>query len=65
MSLWVTMRKWLTSSISVPVNHPEANPMSVFGLTPSQLVGSEVGPLEDSRTAHDVYLKLGHVVVVV
>ena len=58
------MRKWLTSSISVPVNHPEANPMSVFGLTPSALVGSEVGPLEDGRTAHDVCLKLGHVGVV-
>jgi len=58
------MRKGLTGSISVPVNHPEVNPMSVFGLTPSQLVGSEVGPLEDSRTTHDVWLKLRHVGVV-
>ena len=55
------MRKGLTSSISVPVNHPEVNPMSVFGLTPSALVGSEVGPLEDSRVAHNVLLKLWHV----
>lgn len=58
------MRKGLTSSISVPVNHPEVNPMSVFGLTPSALVGSEVGPLEDSRLAQNVALKLRHVDVV-
>jgi hypothetical protein len=64
MSLWVAPRKALTSSISVPVNHPEVNPMSAIGLTPCPLVGSEVGPLEDGRTAHDVCLKLGHVGVV-
>ncbi len=58
------MRKGLTSSISVPVNHPEVNPMSVFGLTPIELVGSEVGPLEDSRLAQNVALKLRHVDVV-
>ena len=61
MSLWVTPRKALTSSISVPVNHPELNLVPTLGLTPSQLVGSEVGPLEDSRTTHDVCLKLRHV----
>ena len=65
MSLGVTPRKALTCSVSVPVNHPEVNPTSVFGLTPSALVGSEVGPLEDSRVTHDVELKLGHIVVVV
>lgn len=61
MSLWVTPRKALTCSTSVPVNHAELNLVSTLGLTPCPLVGSEVGPLEDSRVAHNVLLKLWHV----
>jgi hypothetical protein len=63
MSLWVTPRKALTCSTSVPVNHPEVNLVPAIGLSPCPLVGSEVGPLEDSRVAQDVALKLGHIVV--